>query len=185
MSSRNIMDQVRRSLDRVGFEADRTMRYNRVRAEAARLRQQARDRTLALGERALELHRVGNLNLLDLDPIAREVGDLEKRAAQKDREAEAIQKEEWPDPEADATAGGRDPQIGATTGPAATPRPSATGGDPQIGASTGPAPHPVTHIPHSAPTGPSAGASTMHCAACGIALRPQATFCPRCGLKQG
>src|SRR5262249_22499966 len=106
MSSRNIVDQVRRGLDRVGFEADRTMRYNRVRAEALRLRQQARDRTLALGERALELYRAGNLNLLDLESIAREIGDLEKRAAQKDVEAEAIQKEEWPDPVAEEAGAG-------------------------------------------------------------------------------
>ena len=38
------------------------MRYNRVKAEAARLRQQGRERTFALGEKALELYRAGTLH---------------------------------------------------------------------------------------------------------------------------
>ena len=119
----------------------------------------------------------------DLETIAREIGDLEKRAAQKDQEAEAIQKEEWPDPEAEMSAGG-DPQIGAGagTGTASRPRAATTGTDPQIGAATGPAPHPVTH--EAKPGSAAMSAATVYCAACGMVLRPEAAFCPRCGLKQ-
>jgi hypothetical protein len=176
MTSRNIMDQFRRGLDRASFEADRLMRYNRVRAEAGRIRQQARERTLALGEKVLELHQAHNLTDPALLALAREIGELNTRVDQKEAEATAIQKEDWVDPgtlEPDA-----DPQIGANSGPA--PR-AASGGDPQIGASSGPAPTPLAaHIAPDAAGEPGGS----FCPACGTALRAQATFCPHCGMKQ-
>jgi hypothetical protein len=172
----NIMDQFRRGLDRASFEADRLMRYNRVRAEASRIRQQAREQTHALGEKVLELYQANDLPVPALRDLARAVMELNERVDRKEDEAALIQKEEWVDPEGEEPAG--DPQPGAATAP--PPRVAATG-DPQIGAATGPAPTPGA----AAAPAPTGAAVERHvCPACGTALRPQAAFCPHCGMKQ-
>lgn len=158
MAGRSLIDQFRRGLDRASFEADRMMRYNRVKAEAARLRQQGRERTFALGEKALELYRAGTLPQMELGDIAREITALEGRITQKEQEATVIQAEEWVVPEGDASDG-----------------------DPQIGASTGPAPPPVPSRP-AAPGPPSAG--HRYCAACGNEVRTGSNFCMHCGARQ-
>ena len=174
----NIMDQFRRGLDRASFEADRLMRYNRVRAEAARIRQQTREQTQTLGEKVLELYQANDLPVPALRDLARAIAELNDRVERKEDEAALIQKEEWVDPEGADPAGG-DPQPGAATSPA--PR-VATPGDPQIGAATGPAPRPMTAAASAAPAGPAR--DSHFCPACGTALRSQAAFCPHCGMKQ-
>jgi len=175
----NIMGQFRRGLDRASFEADRLMRYNRVRAEAARLRQQSREQTQALGDKVLELYQANDLPAPALRDMARAVVELNERVDRKEEEAALIQKEEWIDPEG-ADSGG-DPQPGAATGPATR---VASGGDPQPGAATGPAPTPVAPAAPAAATGPAPDRDHHVCPACGTALRAQATFCPHCGMKQ-
>ena len=174
----NIMDQFRRGLDRASFEADRLMRYNRVRAEASRLRQQAREQTQALGDKVLELYQANDLPAPALRDLARAIVELNERVDRKEDEAALIQKEEWIDPEGEGAEGG-DPQPGAGTRPA--PR-VAAGADLQIGAATGPAPTPTTPAAPVASGGAAREADV--CPACGTALRPQAAFCPHCGMKQ-
>ena len=164
MSGRSLLDQFRRGLDRASFEADRMMRYNRVKAEAARLRQQGRERTFALGEKALELYRAGTLPQPELGDIAREIIALDSRIEQKEQEATVIQAEDWLPPEGEPPADG----------------------DPQIGAATGPAPQPVTP-PTTTPAASTAADRPRghhYCATCGNELRPGAHFCAHCGAKQ-
>jgi hypothetical protein len=157
-----LLDQFRRGLDRASFEADRMMRYNRVKAEAARLRQQGRERTFALGEKALEMYRAGTLPQMELGDIAREIIALESRITQKEQEATVIQAEDWVPPAEDAADG-----------------------DPQIGASTGPAPQPVPPRPASTEAASSAAAGGHHyCSSCGNEVRPGSHFCMHCGAKQ-
>ena len=189
MTSRNILDQFRRGLDRASFEADRLMRQNRVRAEAARLREQAEKQTLALGRQVLDAYRSHTLPLPDLAGPAGEVLDLEARATEKDQEADAIQKEEWPDPTSPVTVSrppaagpaptplAGDPQIGAASAPPPLIVPG--GGDPQIGAASGPAPAPASAVEeHAAPP------RHQFCSTCGAPLRSGAAFCPHCGAQQ-
>jgi hypothetical protein len=163
MSGRSLLDQFRRGLDRASFEADRMMRYNRVKAEAARLRQQGRERTFALGEKALELYRAGTLPQMELGDIAREIIALESRVEQKEKEATVIQAEEWVVPEGEAADG--DPQIGAATGPAPQPVP------------------PRSDSPAPAATDPKPRGH-HYCASCGNEVRPGSHFCMHCGAKQ-
>jgi hypothetical protein len=167
MSGRSLLDQFRRGLDRASFEADRMMRYNRVKAEAARLRQQGRERTFALGEKALELYRVGTLPQMELGDIARELIALEDRIAQKEKEAGVIQAEEWIVPEGEAADG--DPQIGASSGPAPQPVP----------------PRPASSSVAATPAATEAKPGGHHyCPACGNEVRPGSHFCMHCGAKQ-
>jgi hypothetical protein len=163
MSGRSLLDQFRRGLDRASFEADRMMRYNRVKAEAARLRQQGRERTFALGEKALELYRAGTLPQMDLGEIAREIVALEGRVEQKEQEATVIQAEDWVVPEGEGPADG-DPQIGATTGPAPQPVP------------------PRAAAPADATDAKPGG--HHYCSVCGNEVRPGSHFCMHCGAKQ-
>ncbi len=161
MSGRSLLDQFRRGLDRASFEADRMMRYNRVKAEAARLRQQGRERTFALGEKALALYRAGAVAVSDLGDIAREIIALEARIEQKEQEATVIQAEEWVVPEGEAPDG-----------------------DPQIGASTGPAPQPVPPRPPAVVASSGPKAAHHFCTSCGNEVRTGAHFCAHCGAVQ-
>jgi hypothetical protein len=162
MSGRSLLNQFRRGLDRASFEADRMMRYNRVKAEAARLRQQSRERTFALGEKALEMYRAGTLPQAELGDIAREIITLGSRIEQKEQEATVIQAEEWVPPEGEVPADG-DPQIGASTGPAPPEMPPPAAADSATGA-------------------PRAG--HRYCVACGNEVRIGSHFCMHCGAKQ-
>jgi hypothetical protein len=84
-----------RWLDRAGFEADKLMRANRVRAEAARLAQQADDKVQALGAKVLELSAAG----IDLNPelaaFVIEINSLRAAVASKEEEIKAINAESW------------------------------------------------------------------------------------------
>ena len=98
MTGMNFMESLRKGLDRASFEADKLMRYNRVRAEGARLHGQATDKTRSLGEKALALYRSGALEPAELVDLAREAADLQDQARLKEDEATAIQNEAWVEP---------------------------------------------------------------------------------------
>ena len=199
MSGMNFMDSLRKGLDRAGFEADKLMRYNRVRAEAGRLSIQAREQIQALGERALALHKAGTLRDSELEALARDITDLQSRAKQKEDEANAIQAEDWVEPPDPTPAPSPPPPPPAPPVQAAPPAPSyATGYMPAPSApsytppaapSYTPAPpsnYPARPLPQLDDQGtrrvPAPG-QTDYCQNCGAPLRPHAAFCAQCGVR--
>jgi hypothetical protein len=200
MSGMNFMDSLRKGLDRAGFEADKLMRYNRVRAEAGRLNIQAREQIQALGERALALHKAGTLRDSELEALARDITDLQSRAKQKEDEANAIQTEDWveppdampaapapPPPPAVAPVQSAPPAPAPSYGPSYTP--SYTPAPPPAPNYAPPAPpsnYPARPLPHLADQGtrrvPAPG-ETDYCQNCGAPLRPHAAFCAQCGVR--
>ena len=82
-------------LDRAGFEADKMMRVNRVRLEASRVQDAAHAKTIALGEKVLEMAAGG----AEVDPalveIVREIKALQAEMERKDEEMKAINAEVW------------------------------------------------------------------------------------------
>jgi hypothetical protein len=199
MSGMNFMDSLRKGLDRAGFEADKLMRYNRVRAEAGRLNIQAREQIQALGERALALHKAGTLRDSELEALARDITDLQSRAKQKEDEANAIQTEDWVEPP-DAIPAAPPPAAPVHSAPPspapsyapsytpAPPTPSYTPPAPSY-APAPPAPasnYPARPLPHLEDQGtrrvPAPG-QTDYCQNCGAPLRPHAAFCAQCGVR--
>jgi hypothetical protein len=199
MSGMNFMDSLRKGLDRAGFEADKLMRYNRVRAEAGRLNIQAREQIQALGERALALHKAGTLRDSELEALARDITDLQSRAKQKEDEANAIQTEDWVEPP-DAIPAAPPPAAPVQSAPPspapsyapsytpAPPTPSYTPPAPSY-APAPPAPasnYPARPLPHLEDQGtrrvPAPG-QTDYCQNCGAPLRPHAAFCAQCGVR--
>ena len=199
MSGMNFMDSLRKGLDRAGFEADKLMRYNRVRAEAGRLNIQAREQIQALGERALALHKAGTLRDSELEALARDITDLQSRAKQKEDEANAIQTEDWVEPP-DAIPAAPPPAAPVQSAPPspapsyapsytpAPPTPSYTPPAPSY-APAPPAPasnYPARPLPHLEDQGtrrvPAPG-QTDYCQNCGAPLRPHAAFCAQCGIR--
>src|SRR5438105_8344672 len=89
------MKRLPKWLDRAGFEADKLMRANRVRAEATRLAQQADDKVYALGTRALELAAAGADLNPELRALAEEIKELRAALERKDQELKAINAETW------------------------------------------------------------------------------------------
>jgi hypothetical protein len=155
----NVIEALRRGFDRAGFEADRLMRYNRVKAEALRLNDQIKKQTQQLGERALELFNEGSL----LDPkiveVAGQISELKRKVQAKEEEAAAINAEVWPEPEPEP-AEAASPQAAAPAAPSTDTTP-----------------------PLAAPTTPPVAASKVYCQNCGTEQRPGAIFCSRCGVR--
>lgn len=138
----NFIDSLRKGIDRASFEADKIMRYNRVRAEAGRLSLQARDQMTVLGERTMALYAAGNLPVPELLDLAREIADLQARAQQKEEEANTIQTEDWVEP-VPSTGGYTPPGAGASgyTPPGPQGPPASSPYQPP------PAMHPATYNP--------------------------------------
>ncbi|HYP38751.1 MAG TPA: hypothetical protein VEX13_00185, partial [Chloroflexia bacterium] len=61
--------QIRRGFDKVSFEADKMMRAGRVRSEATRIRKQADQEIMELGEKVLEMASSGKPVDPELRPL--------------------------------------------------------------------------------------------------------------------
>lgn len=150
-----------RWLDRAGFEADKMMRANRVRAEATRLRDQADDKTHALGIKVLELASSGT----ELDPQLKELVDeivgLHAEVARKEDEVKAINSEVWVEPVVPA------PSRPSSPGPSRTPSGAA----------------PADPIAKRLQAYVDSKSGDFNCPSCGALIRSSAAFCPKCGRK--
>jgi len=150
--------QLRRSLDRVGFEADKRMRVNRVRVEVGRLQKQAAQLMEAISERVLELDAEGAEMEPTIKALVDDVRALRKQLSDKAVEIEAIANEPWIDPPPPIAP----PQ---TVAPKSLPR-----GKPQV-------------IEGTASEVPRANEQPELCPSCRGPLRPMSVFCPNCGYK--
>src|SRR5438874_7737231 len=91
--------QIRKGLDRVGFEADKRMRVNRVRLESGRLQKQAGQLMDAISERVLELEAQGAEMEPTIKTLVGQVRALRKQLAEKATEIAAISNEQWAEPQ--------------------------------------------------------------------------------------
>lgn len=168
--------QLRKGLDRIGFEADKLMRSNRIRSEANRLRDQADEGIIALGRKVMEMSEAGAALDPELQALVSEIKTLEAELERKKREIEAVNVETWVAPPA----------------PVLPPRPSSV---PRLPASS-PSQHPQISSPSAQtsqqttgtsaqkPEQPRAQAGTAReCPVCHAELRPNAAFCANCGYK--
>jgi hypothetical protein len=171
MTGMNFMESLRKGLDRAGFEADKLMRYNRVRAEGARLHAQASEKTRSLGEKALELYRAGALAPAELTDLARETADLQDQARLKEDEATAIQNEAWVEPP--------DSLNPAPPPPAAPPAPATPTFTPAAAPSYMAPPRLEDQGTRRVPVPDR----VEYCPNCGGPLRPNAAFCSQCGFR--
>ncbi len=153
--------QLRKGLDRLGFEADKLMRANRVRQEAGRIAEQADEKTLDLGRRVIALADSGAPLNPELQTLISEVKSLLALAERKKLEVEAINAEAWVAPEPPA------------------PGPPAQGQGPSQALPT------PAEQPRISPVAPTpAGADALRvCPVCHEQARPQAAFCANCGYK--
>ena len=85
-------------LDRAGFEADKLMRANRVRAEVAKISQQADEKVQSLGGKVMELAETGTELQPELKKLVDEIKKLRQQAARKEDEVKAINAETWVEP---------------------------------------------------------------------------------------
>ena len=149
--------QLRRGLDRVGFEADKRMRANRVRVEVGRLQKQASQLMEALSERVLELDAEGAEMEPTIKALINDVRSLRKQLADKATEIEAISNEQWVDPP---------PAV-------ASAQKSLPSGQPAV----------IEGTKREVTTASTQAEQPEKCPNCNGPLRPMSVFCPNCGYK--
>jgi hypothetical protein len=153
--------QLRRGLDRVGFEADKRMRVNRVRVEVGRLQKQASQLMEAISERVLELEAEGAEMEPTIKVLVGDVRSLRKQLADKATEIEGIAAEQWIEPPP----------------PLAPPEPSApkslASGKPRV----------IESSKEEISRGGAEAKQPEICPNCNGPLRPMSVFCPNCGYK--
>ena len=86
--------KIPRWLDRAGFEADKLMRANRVRMEAARIREDADNKTHQLALKVLELSDAGIELQPELQELAQQIRGLQADIGRKEDEIRAINAEQ-------------------------------------------------------------------------------------------
>ncbi|MBF6613324.1 MAG: zinc ribbon domain-containing protein [Chloroflexi bacterium] len=170
--------QLRKSFDRVGFEADRLMRANRVRAEANRLKKQAESQTRALGQKVIDMSGAGVKLDPELQAIVDEIVQMQAEVQSKNTEIEAINAEEWVEPPPPSPP----PPAPAAIPPQLSPQPQLQqGGVVPTGTAPQTSQEPVIQSTPGSET-PSAQAD-ISCPVCHNSIRAGSTFCPHCGYK--
>ena len=164
--------QLRKGLDRIGFEADKLLRTNRIRSEATRLQEQADEKLFGIGAKVMELSERGAALEPELQALVSQVKKIEAELGRKKKELEAINGETWVEPEPP-------PALRPAPSKPALPaprQPRQTSG--QTGKQERPSPKPALA---SNPT-PSQEAERI-CPVCKAQVRPQAAFCASCGYR--
>jgi len=151
--------EIRKRLDRVGFEADKRMRINRVRLESGRLQKRSGQLMHAISERVMELEAQGAEMEPTIKALVGEVRALRKQLAGKATEIEAITNEPWAEPPLQLAP------------PSQTTQKSLPTGGPQVIEGT------MREV-----SGDSKAEPTL-CPNCGSPVRTVSVFCPNCGYK--
>jgi uncharacterized coiled-coil protein SlyX len=158
--------QIRKGLDRVGFEADKRMRINRVRLESGRLQKQAGQLMDAISERVLELEAQGAEMEPTIKALVGQVRALRKQLAEKAAEIGAMSSEQWVEPP---------PPLAPPQGSAQKSLPS---GQPRVIEGT------KREVSGRSVKGKQRTTSdVVLCPNCNGPLRPMSVFCPNCGYK--
>lgn len=149
---------IRKGLDRVGFEADKMLRTNRIKTESQRLQRQASKLMGEISEKVLELEAEGAELEPGLQAMVNQVRALRKKLAEKAREIEVITSEVWIEPP---------PPEGTVLQGQARPLALPPGSSDQANSSA------------EKPETPR----IKYCPSCHGPLRPLSVFCPNCGYK--
>jgi uncharacterized membrane protein len=160
--------QLRKGLDRIGFEADKLLRSNRIRSEAGRLQDQADEKVFAIGTKVMEMAERGVALEPELQTLVSQVKRLEAEIERKKKEIETVGSEAWTEPEPP---------------PALRPAPARPALQP-----TNQRRQAIKHEhanPKSAPANSQdAGQDAdRFCPVCKASVRPQAAFCANCGYR--
>lgn len=166
---------LRKGLDRIGFEADKLLRTNRIRSEATRLQEQADEKLFGIGAKVMELAERGVALEPELQALVSQVKKLEAELGRKKKELEAINAEAWAEPEPP---------------PALRPAPSkpalqAPNQPRQSGGQLGNKQERPSRKPAPASSTPPAQEADRTCPVCKAQVRPQAVFCASCGYRLG
>ena len=159
--------QLRKGLDRIGFEADKLLRSNRIRSEASRLQDQADEKIFGIGTKVMEMAERGVALEPELQALVSQVKRLEAEIGRKKKEIEAVNSEAWTEPEPPPALR---PAPAQHALPPPNPRRQAVK---QEHAST-----------KSAAKSEGAGQDAERfCPVCKASVRPQAAFCANCGYR--
>ena len=100
----DFMDHLRRGVDRAGFEVDRILRANRIRAQISSIRSQMDEELRQMGRHVMELYDNGEELPVPLKERCDQVRRYEAEIVQREVELEAVNSEIPPDLDANQPA---------------------------------------------------------------------------------
>lgn len=148
--------------EKAKFEADKALKVNRMSSELGDLTNRVQQTTASIGQKVMEMHSAGQLQVPELEELFNQVHALQAQADAKKTELEALRAHQF-----SAAAAPVAPAAAPTGGPA--PAPFSFG--PTEPAASGAAPAGEDAVP-------------KFCPSCGAASQG-AKFCPGCGTKLG
>jgi uncharacterized coiled-coil protein SlyX len=156
----NLSKTISQGVDRAKFEAEKFQRTTRLQGEANEFRRQIDEKLVALGQKAYELHRAGQIQSATIAELGVAIDQLRSALVLKEEELKQAQADVFVEP------------AGATPPPAQAQ---------QVPISYEPA-APTPPAPPVTPPAPTA-AATKTCGVCSFTMPTTALFCPSCGTR--
>lgn len=155
----NISKTISQGIDRAKFEADKLARVTRVQSEIGDIRRQLDTKRLELADRAIDLHKAGQIQSASIASLAREVESMRAAVTLKEDELQAAQSNAFVEPP-------------HTAGPPPAQNVAVTVEQPPV-------------APPQRATPPSVASDRKSCPSCGFVMPTSAMFCPNCGARVG
>lgn len=156
----NISKTISQGIDRAKFEADKLARVTRVQSEIGDIRRQLDTKRLELADRAVDLHKAGQIQSASIAALAREIESMRSAVTLKEDELQAAQGDAFVEP------------------------PHTAGSPPAQNVAVTVEPPPVAP-PQRATPPPSVASDRKSCPSCGFVMPTSAMFCPNCGARVG
>lgn len=150
----NLSKTISQGVDRAKFEAEKFQRTTRLQGEVNEFRRQIDEKLVALGQKAYELQRAGQIQSATIAELAKAIDQLRSAVVVKEEELKQAQAELFVEP--------------------STPS-APTAQAQQVPISYEPVPPVVTP--------PPTPAATKTCGVCNFTMPTTALFCPSCGTR--
>ena len=156
----NLTKTISQGVDRGKYELEKFQKTSRIQGELNDLKKQIDENLRAMGQRAYELHRAGQLNSPSITALIQALEQLQAGIVLKEEELKAAQVDTFVQPPSPSSYPSTAQQVPISHEPSVT-------------------------VPPVTTPAPTIAADKKVCPNCGFAMPITAMFCPSCGTRVG